>query len=999
MRKLFFWQHWPAPERILFYIAALFFAFSIANLAYSYLETPAPVFAFQSIVEAQLTEVPFETSRKGLFDLIIPGNNYTVTERLLGTPLKPNLTASYLWLASFVIGITGLLAIVTTLSRFYYLASMGVFILLVVSLKLETLLMFGRSDKLFTVGVLLVYGICSLHVYYLLPGLKIAQRFLYFLSLTLVVGALITFTSETAYPALQLATHSLPAGMITCALFIMMVAHEIIASFIGILTRNTGQGRTLTHFLLITMVYLLNLIAAYSVKFKFISWDIYTIDLFLLLVISGVLGIWGIRQRQKPLGSIIDVEPCGVIGYLLLGIMTFGAIASFTGTANDPAYDAVADLIIFSHLGYGFIFLLYVISNFGGMLTKNMAVHKVLYNPTTMPFFTFRLAGLITILALAIYNTWQVPAHNAVAGYQNAIGDLYLLEGNGRVASIYYDQGRAYGYSNHHSTYALANIAALNFDHDGEKSFYRGASYTRPTEMSYLNWAQTWQSEDNAAQAIAVLKTGLERFPNSTAISNTIGLLYAESNKPDSAAMYLKDLPATYSQTNLLALASRGKLQLLADTAYRQTDDAGLMGNKIAYSTSIGKESEIPLSIPVDSSISLSQATYINNYIVNHPGKIDTATLARVSAIARVGVNSSVSEALLLASALGSYSIGDIRSAFTLLEEVAIVSANKGKFNSILGLWCLDQDEPVRASGYIDFASAQEYPGSAITSAVAHTECLRYAPLNRSMEMRRALDSWDSLTNVSDSAVARLAHRMTAVLTAQTPEALADDESKYAFVRYRVLPWNAAEAIRILSSVADPNMKTRGFLEASQLLIDYDLIPAAVMMFNNVRNVTVTDPRLYDALRLHERRLLALAGNIDGLRKALETPLILSSKNEVYNIYFDALIANAAGDTILASKKFEAVAHRSLFFVDGIVAATSFFASHQLNSLAAYDLLVDALQHHPSSIRLRKAYIREAIRANLGFFTNEPMQELEKLIPRGELQKFANEVGYGASGL
>jgi len=999
MRKFLFWQQWPGPARVIFYVTAVLFVFSIANLSYSYLRTPAPVFDFQSIIEAGLTEVPFETSRKGIFDLIIPGNNYTVTERLLGAPLQPNFAASYIWLACFALCVTGLLSIVTTLSRIYFLASMGIFILLVVSLKLETLLMFGRTDKLFTVGVLLAYGICSLHIYYFLPGLKFAMRLLYFLALTLVLAVVIYSFSAAAFPALHLAAYSYPAGMIACVLFTVMVAHEIIASFILILTRNSGQGRTLTHFLVITLIYMLNLLAAYATKFKFIRWDIFSIDIFLLLIISGILGLWGIRQRQKPLEDIIDMEPQGVLGYLFLGAMAFGTVAFCMGTANDPAYDAVADLIIFSHIGYGFIFLLYIISNFGNMLSKDMAVHKVLYNPTTMPFFTFRLAGLITTLALAIYNTWQVPAHNALAGFQNIVADLYMAEDNPRVASVYYDQARAYGYSNHHSTYALANIAAMKFDHDGEKSFYRGASYVRPTEMSYLNWAQMWQSEDKISQAITVLKEGLNHFPESTAIPNTMGLLYAASNQPDSAAFYLRNLPASYAHSNMVALAARQQLEMPEDTTYRQDDDADLMGNRIALSTSLGKPSQIPLIIPTDTTITLAQAAYINNYIVNRPGAVDTTTLARVELLARIKSNADVSEALLLASALGSYSMGDIRKAFRLLEEVAIVSSNKGKFNSILGLWCLDQDEPARAQGYVDFATAQNFPGSGVHHAVAVSEGLRYSPLDRSTEVKTALEAWSSPSVASDTVISKLAERMTSILTVSTAESLPTDEDRYAFVRYRLQPWDTARSVRILSALEDTNLKARGFLEASELLIEYDMLPAASALFNKVRNVPVTDPRLYDDLRLHERRLLALRGDIDGLQKASESPISMDGKHAVYNAYFDALIANAAGDTVLAATKFEAMMGQSLFFSDGILAAARYFTLHGTNSMRAYELLVEAFQHHPSSIRLRKAYVREAVRMNFDSYALEPMQELKRSIPRGELEKFATEIGYPTNGL
>lgn len=995
MRNLLFWQRWPAPERTLFNITTLLFGITIASLAYYYIVTPSPVVEFQSIVEAQLAEVPFESFRKGAFELSVPGNSYTLTERLLGTPLSPNLTANYLWLGIFVLSVTGLLAVVTTLSRYYYLLSMGVFILLVVSLKLETLLMFGRDDRVFSVMILLVFGLGSFHIYYFLPGLKFLLRVLYFFALTVITAVVIFFFSAAELPGLHIATYSFPAGMVATLLFIVTVAHEIIASFITILTRSTRQGRTINHFLIITLIYMLNLVAVYALKFGFIRWNIFTIDVFLLLVVSGVLGIWGFRQRQKILEGIVDIEPGGMIGYVLLGCLAFGSISTFFGTANDPAYDAVADIVIFTHLGYGLIFVFYIISNFGNMLSQNMAVHKVLYNPTTMPFFTFRLAGLIATLALLIFNTWQVPAHNAVAGYQNAVAGLYLMEENNRVAAVYYDQGRTYGFSNHHSNYALANLAGLRFDHEGEKGFYKSASYLRPTEMSYLNWAQMWQSEQDDTTAIGVLKEGLTQFPRSSAISNSLGLLYAELGQPDSAALYLQIKAAPYVQSNLLALAARNKLPLLADSAYRQRDNTDLMTNKIAFAMANGIVSHVPLTIGADSALTNSAAAYINNYVVNHPGLTDTTTLKQIEALARLEVNMGLAEPLLFSTALGFYSAGNINKAFKLMEEVAIVSSGKGKYNNILGLWCLEQDEPVRGQGYLEFALSQQYTGALVTHAVSLTEGLRYGSLDKAHNMRQALAAWDSVSRIPDSTLSKLAARMTSILTA-APASVASmsDDDKYAYARYRLRPWDPGAAAT-LSTITDPNVMARGFLETSQQLLDYDDLTGAISLYDKIRGVRVTDTQLFDDLRLHERLLLASAGDIDGLRKAGESPLQLAGRNEIYRTYFDAVVANAAGDTTTASELFKSIADHSLFFAEGIIGAADFFSVHGTDGLRSYNLLVDAVQHHPSSVRLRKAYIREALRIGFSDFALDALKELREIAPPQDYAKLSREISEG----
>ncbi len=217
----------------------------------------------------------------------------------------------------------------------------------------------------------------------------------------------------------------------------------------------------------------------------------------------------------------------------------FATIAMFMYDANDTALSAISDVIIFTHIGFGVIFLTYVISNFGGMLSQNMQVHKVLYLPNNMPFFTFRLAGLIATLSLVFYNAWQVPVHNAMSGFYNGLGDLYKKLENNQIARPYYDESRTYGFRGHHSNYALANIEGEEFNTTNQTARYADASSIRPTAMSLLNLAQIHQSAGENEQAIRALAEGARKLKDREAVENTLGLLYAKVGLADSASKYL----------------------------------------------------------------------------------------------------------------------------------------------------------------------------------------------------------------------------------------------------------------------------------------------------------------------------------------------------------------------------------------------------------------------------------------------------------------------------
>jgi hypothetical protein len=432
---------------------------------------------------------------------------------------------------------------------------------------------------------------------------------------------------------------------------------------------------------------------------------------------------------------------------------------------------------------------------------------------------------------------------------------------------------------------------------------------------------------------------------------------------------------------------------LLVDTAFNQGDGPALMSNKIAFATAIAARSGVPLQLPTDSALTSAQASYISNYLMNVPGRASAETLASIEAIARNEESAGSSEALLLAIALSSYSSGDIQKAFLLLEELAITSSNKGKYNHILGLFCLDQDEPVRALGYIDFALSQQYSPSVLAKAVALTESLRFGPIDRTAGIQQATQAWDSVARYQDSTVSNLAMRANRILKASPADVMSmGEEDRYAFARYRVLPWDTVTLIRILTSIQEPNLTARGMLEASRLLLNYDELNGATSMLDKAKAVPVTDPMLHEELRLHERILMTARGDLAGLQRVSEAPLRANRSSAILKTHSDALLTASAGDTALASKNFRDVVQRTFFYDQGILDAASYFRAKGTDQLQAYNLLVEATQHHPSSVRLRKAYVREAMRVGFSDFAEHALAEMRPLLPAKEFEKFAAEV-------
>ena len=92
------------------------------------------------------------------------------------------------------------------------------------------------------------------------------------------------------------------------------------------------------------------------------------------------LGVWGFRERA-PLLSRVIADPYASFLYLGLAVITVATVSYAFATGNDPMVEMFEDVILFSHIGMGLAFFLYVLINFRMPMQRGMAVHKVLFQP------------------------------------------------------------------------------------------------------------------------------------------------------------------------------------------------------------------------------------------------------------------------------------------------------------------------------------------------------------------------------------------------------------------------------------------------------------------------------------------------------------------------------------------------------------------------------------------------------------------------------------------
>lgn len=979
MQSPWFWKQWHKEYRTIWYGAGFILILSILFLWYNYFTGTDGVIHWQKFHDQQTVETVSHSFEVGSFEFSIPIESYATYEYFNGTDLIPNTFASYVFVFFLILSSILLFTVITTFEKFWYFVGTGLFILFVVSLRLDVIRLFGLSNQWTTIGALIIYVPLSFYFNSFYSSASFTFRFATFFIITAIIGVLIYLFAGVAYPFLHLGVTGYIAGMILSVLFMIMIAHEIIASFVYLTSQGSTNTKSLRHFLLISVIYIGNLIIAYMHEAGIIKWNFLYVNLYLLLTVSVILSVWGYRQREKLYQTITRFYPFGAYFILGMAIITFSTIAMLVGSANDAALKVIRDFIIFTHLGFGLIFLTYIFSNFVLMFAENMNVYKVLYTPNRMPYFTYRFAGIITMLAFVFYSNWHEYVYHSTAGFYNSLGDLYqVLEKRG-IAEAYYQQGRSYGFQNHHSNYVIGYLEGQKNNLEQAHYHYGLANKKRPTEYSQVNDANLYIFEERYFNAIFSFKDALTVFPDSGPIKNNLGYAYTKVHVMDSAFMMFdqareQSLTKESAEMNFLAFVAEEYVPVNADSVILKfgTTSTGVISNALAVAN-LQKQSFNTKLNPVEiRALDLASATLLNNYVVNKLKSVDTTFLKEAYAITSDSINEGFSEALKATLAQASYHQNNVNKAFQTLAELAYLSQTRqGKYNYIMGLWALEQGNTELAAQCFDYAVEYSYKEGKLYSAIALAE---------SHQQERALIAADTLLQSKNESAQEIGRQLKQALTISPTEVLQrTDLEKYQYFRYKLKPSDSLIFNRLVNAFQDQNYKAQALLEMSQRQFKVGNTHAAIRYFTQLEGIKFTDKSLFDKIRYFELQLLASRGQVGLLANAINEGVTFDRAHELEKMLYAAMISEVSGDTTMATRNYHVLAHYNPFFEEGIIASARYFKKHSPDAMRAYNILTDAVHVNKNSIRLLTAYVAEAARMGFDDYAASASQQLDEL--------------------
>jgi tetratricopeptide (TPR) repeat protein len=983
MHSLQFWKSWSKFYQAIFGVFSLFVFAAVIFFWTSWSASPAPVISLEHFQQIQQMEVPSHSFQVGLTNLIVPADSYLIFENIFGSKLQPNSWALYFFLGALTISFLFLITLITTLSRYWFLVGMGLVMLFLASLRFEGLEIFGlTNNKSVSIGMVLLFGGAAFYFYAFRKEAALGQRLLIFLTLMILTTLVIYFFSRAASPFLHLAVNGLVAGIILCVIFILMVSHEIVAAFVTITTQNIKSSKSFQHFLILTVVYLINLALMFASKMGFIDWSFFSINSFFVLTVSAILGIWGFRQRGVVYENILPTEQLGLFFYLSMMLTGLSTMSYFAASASDMMMDALDDLIMAAHLGCGIIFFLYVIANFGPMLVKNLPVYKILYKPETMPHFTYRLMSIIAVFAIiSTAVSWKTYINLSTASFYHAYGDLYLSQGDEATAEAYYTKSLQFRNQNLHAHYGLASIYGSRYESIKERKEYEKSTEWSPSVPVYLNLGEAYANRGDVLGATLTIEEGMKKFPNSGELQNAAGLSFMRLKLRDSALYFFQQATGSrgtnkIGETNFLGAVTLFNRDYPTDSilSLKNTEQDGVKVNRLALANQRQHSLIFVDKLALDTVLTVYQTTLLCNYLINQKERADTALVSQVMKLAGMASNAGFKERMQVASAHVLYARGEVKRALQTLREVAYRSGD-GHYALLLGLWLLEQNNPLAASGYFKSANEKQVPFALYHQAIAETEA---------DSLNQALVSWDSLSRSHNSATGTFASMMKKVLQSKNSEITTlSDEEKYYFCRYKIAMTDSLLFERTVNGIADEKMKAHAIVDRSKKWFALDEPRRASRMLQQVSGQVDKNLRAeMDQLRL---MLAAENGDWNFVGEKLNGGLQIPFNQRVY---LEALQEEQTGNAKEAALRYRYLLNANNQFEEGIVAASRFIANDTTDRLRNFSLLVDGLVAKPYSVKILKQHVLECIPLNLPEEAQDSLDKLRLLMLPSSFKKF-----------
>ncbi|MBF9252316.1 hypothetical protein I2I11_03335 [Pontibacter sp. 172403-2] len=999
MPKINFWRNWNSDTRYPYLFLLLLGVLALLLGVYHYLTGENISFAWDTIADLQVVPLPVHESTHLLQNFTLSADAYLLLEQYDVAPPQVNTLAATLLLGMLAACVAFYTAAISAMKRFAYFGGVLLLMLFLVSFNFDLLEIFGDGGQTMLLLSIVVLAAVSYGFQVFWQQVQFGWRVLAMAGVVLVLGMLIY--SEAEFPAklitLHLVNYSSIGLLVATLLFILWVAYENVNALLWINTQGKTPERrfSLWQFILISGLYLLNLLLLYLHQLGYIQTNLFYINGYIILLLSVVAGFWGMRQREAYYKDLFLFRPTGAVLYLVFATVSFLSIGYAFATANDSLTIMYRDVIVYTHLAFGLGFFLYIMINFGKLIAQRLPVYRVVYEPKRFSLFTFFLMSLIMCAILVIRTQYRAYFY-AKAGYYNYLGDLYRTSGNDMLAQRFYEESDLYDNDNVKANYSLASLYRAQSQRNNEILQMKSALEKRPTPKLYVRLANLYDGKQYFFEKLYVLQEGAEKFPESSELYNNLALLYMQTSVPDSTSYYF-DLARKYSdnkdfiRSNQLAFYTRQAMLEPAQAVLEESDESAykpLRSNVAALRQLLGKAPQEEDAFIPDSLKAVEDLTLFYNQTISTLNQGDTTRLQAINRYLDTPGNEIFFEDLRYLKGLVHHYNGRPKEARNVLENLVLQAGERsGYYANALGLWMLEEQNDRAAAAYFKQAKDQGFQPAYLSQGYALA--LAHKP-------EEAVQALEEVAYTEDPEAVNVAQELATLLRQNVEAVLAQgsDKDKVQYLLTYLPQLNPAHVNALVQAVEDENLKARAQLARINYLMNRKQWQQAGNAINELSAQLPQEGELRSALDLQQLNLLLYTRKYDALLNRMND-LYLTDRDKRQILYFRAKAAEAGGKKQEAAKFYRQALKMLIYDEEVVLAAADFFRKYHPKEEQAYNVLLSGITYNPYSADLYKAYALESLNQGLTGYAEQALTTLQSLLPAAEyatfIQKFEKQ--------
>ncbi|RNI31139.1 Bax inhibitor 1 family protein [Rufibacter latericius] len=1000
--KLFsFWPQVEPGRRFLYSLLVLLALIAVAFGVYGFLHGQQTVFPLEKQAELFPAEAHLDSATPLLTPMRVEVNAYLVTERYAIGDMQLPLWATLVYFAGLAVALTFFWTLASTLKRIPYYAAVTLGMLWLSTFNLDLLGIFSETSRILLIIALGTLGAGSFLFQAFWTRVSFLGRFLFFsILITVMCLALFHFSPLPApLTALHVVNYSTLASFVAAVLFMVLVAYENLHGLLWFNTQAQQPQRRfgLVQFVLISALYLGNLLLLYLRQTGMIQFEFTGLDALLVFLISALVGLWGLKQRQGQYTRFFRFETEAAPLYLVLALLTFLNLGYALMMANDPLVQAYRSAVILTHLAYGVAFFIYVLVNFGPLIKQKLRVFKVVYDPRQLPYFTVYLMGTVLLVVMLIRSQYALYFQHQ-AGYFNYLGDLYRqTEEQPLLAEQFYNEASIQSRNNQRSSFSLADMYHQGGSRTLEMHRLQEALDRRPSPEGYLRLANLFTSSSDLFDHLKVMQEAVKAFPTNAPLLNNLGLLYGTTAFTDSAGFYLDAALAQSQepeviQANQLAFLASHKFPKQAKefaSQYATGTYGPLLTNRLAISLTLGgpKPQNLP-ALPQDSALSTQTfAHFYNRQLFADSPKDSTATFSRLNTLLRQEENQPFLDDLTLTKALllkqGNISVPQPGQAKTVLETLAANSGGAaGYYYDILGQWMMQGKLYPLAADYFQKARQAGYRDAHLHAVIASALAGNYG---QATEVALGASDFPDVGQRKAATQIAIVTQMSAEQAVNSPDSL---KVQFLQLKAATLPLDQVE--KVANAITTPALAP---VAALPLVARY----LQENNFNTAQNLlSIHFPADFakNGLKSEANTLQAELWwrTQKGEQLSNELSRLYFTKAEAgTRLYYQALLAQRNNNAKAATNLFNQLLQRAPWSESGQLAAADFFVA-QKQPMRAYDLLLEGIGYNPTSVALRKAYVKVALNQGLRDYALQGLEQLQPLVSPQEYLTFRKEI-------